>query len=86
MGQVNVLYKLALAFIQNNEEHLRVFWDERTERIYVPKNTGKLTENRTFKALYPGKKDTDIILLRSEIALRSRWALLGASDVKFAFC
>ena len=42
-------------------EHLSVFQDERTELIYVPKNTGKLAEYRTCKAANPGKKGPEII-------------------------
>ena len=42
-------------------EYLCVFYDERTEWIYVPKNTGKLAEYRTCKAANPGKKGPEII-------------------------
>ena len=73
-------------------EHLCVFQDERIECIYVPENTGKLAEYRTCKVVNPGNRALrlssasrsgwNLILLRSEI----RWVLLGASDVKFAFC
>ena len=37
------------------------FQDERTEWIYVPETTGKLSEYRTCKAANPGKKGPEMI-------------------------
>ena len=42
-------------------EHLSVFQDERTELIYVPKNTGKFGKYRTCEAVNPGKKGPAIV-------------------------
>ena len=44
------------------------FQDERTEWIYVPENTGKLAECRTWKAANPGKKGPEIIECLKESA------------------
>ena len=41
---------------------------------------------RAFDIIECFKEWVNLIMMRSEIAFRSRWALLGASGVKFAFC